>query len=77
MSRPMGTVSASYWPGFALLLTPFAWLGVPWIANPLISALSLPALHRLALALTGSREAAGWAVLLCAASPVFASCSRR
>jgi hypothetical protein len=71
MSRPMGTVSATYWPGFALLMSPFAWLGVPWAANAAISALTLPALRRLALTLTGSREAAGWAVLLCAASPVF------
>ena len=70
-SRATGEVSGSYWPGFALLVAPFAWLGIPWAANPILSALTLPALHRLALAVSGSREAAGWAVLLLLASPVF------
>ena len=70
-SRIGGEVSGSYWPGFALLVAPFAWLGMPWAANPVLSALTLPALHRLTLAVSGSREAAGWAVLLLLASPVF------
>jgi hypothetical protein len=70
-SRPAGVITGSYWPGFALLVAPFAWLGVPWAANAVISALSLPAIHRLALAVSGSREAAGWALLLTLASPVF------
>jgi len=70
-SRATGEVSGSYWPGFSLLVAPFAWLGIPWAANPVISALTLPALHRLALAISGSREAAGWAVLFLLASPVF------
>lgn len=70
-SRATGEVSGSYWPGFALLLAPFAWLGIPWAANPVLSVLTLPALHRLALAISGSREAAGWTVLLLLASPVF------
>jgi hypothetical protein len=70
-SRPAGVIVGSYWPGFALLMAPFAWLGVPWAANAVISALSLPAVHRLALAVSGSREAAGWALLLTLASPVF------
>ncbi|MFY9314752.1 MAG: hypothetical protein WAO95_04225 [Burkholderiales bacterium] len=70
-SRPAGLITGSYYPGFALFVTPFAWLGAPWAANALVSALSLPAVHRLALAVTGSREAAGWALLLTLASPVF------
>jgi hypothetical protein len=71
VSRVTGEVSSTYWPGFALLMTPFMWCGIPWAANPLISALTLPVIHRLARELSGSREAAGWAVLLTAASPVF------
>lgn len=71
ISRASGEVASGYWPGFALLVAPFAWLGIPWAANPLIGALSLPALHRLTRELTGSKQAAGWAVLLCAASPAF------
>ena len=70
-SRATGEVSSSYWPGFALLATPFAWLGVPWAANPALSALTLPAVHRITRELSGSREAAGWAVALTLASPVF------
>ncbi|OGA55750.1 MAG: hypothetical protein A3G81_19510 [Betaproteobacteria bacterium RIFCSPLOWO2_12_FULL_65_14] len=71
VSRSTGDVVGTYWPGFALLLAPFAWLHVPWVANPLIGALTLPAIHRLTLRMTASREAAGWAVLLTAASPAF------
>jgi len=71
VSRSTGNVYASYWPGFALLVAPFAALGIPWAANPAIAALTLPALHRLTLQLTGSREAAGWAVALTLASPAF------
>lgn len=69
-SRASGEVSASYWPGFALLVAPFAALGAPWAANPAIGALAVPLVHRLALRL-GGRDAAGWAVLVCLASPAF------
>jgi hypothetical protein len=71
ISRTTGEISSAYWPGFALLLTPFVWLGIPWAANPLIGALTLPAIHRLASRIAGSEEAGGWAVLLTAASPAF------
>ncbi|HUK05578.1 MAG TPA: hypothetical protein VLV90_10915 [Burkholderiales bacterium] len=70
-SRPAGLITGSYYPGFALIVAPFAWLGAPWAANAVVSALTLPAVHRLALAVSGSREAAGWALLLTLASPVF------
>ncbi len=70
-SRATGEVSSTYWPGFALVLAPFAWLDIPWAVNPAISALALPVVHRLAASVSGSREAAGWAVLLTLASPVF------
>jgi len=71
VSRTTGEVSSTYWPGFALLLAPFAWLDIPWAANPAISALTLPAVHRLAQTVTGSDQAGGWALGLTAASPVF------
>lgn len=71
VSRSSGEVSSSYWPGFALVLTPFVWLGIPWAANPALGALTLAALHRLMREITGSRDAAGWAVVLTAASPAF------
>ncbi len=71
VSHATGAVSASYWPGFALLLAPFAALGVPWMANPAIGALTLPALHRLTQQVTESREAAGWALALALASAAY------
>jgi hypothetical protein len=75
VSRSTGEVVSAYSPGFSLLLAPFAWLGTPWAANPAIAALSVPVMHRLALRMTGSRNAAGWAVLLTAASPAFVATS--
>ncbi|HLX82092.1 MAG TPA: hypothetical protein VKS43_16055, partial [Burkholderiales bacterium] len=71
VSRASGEVSANNWPGFSLLLAPFAGLGIAWAANPAIGALTVPALHRLSKQVTGSQEAAGWAVALMVASPVF------
>ncbi len=71
VSPSSGAVASGYWPGFALLLAPFAWLDIPWAANPAIGALTLPAVHRLARQVGGSQEAAGWALLLTAASPAF------
>ena len=71
VARSTGEISSVYWPAFSLYLAPFERLGVPWMANPLLGALALPAIHGLARELTGSREAGGWALLLTAASPVF------
>ncbi len=70
VSRVTGSVAETYWPGFALLLTPFMWAGMPWLCNPVISAATLLIIHRLALEMFGSREAAGFALLLTIASPV-------
>jgi hypothetical protein len=70
VSRSTGSVAEAYWPGFALLLTPFMWAGVPWLCNPVISAATLLVIHRLALELFEDREAAGFALLLTIASPV-------
>ena len=71
ISRSTGALISGYWPSFALLLTPFTWLGISWACNPIISALTLVVIHRLALRLFHSEEAAGLAVLLTAASPVY------
>jgi hypothetical protein len=71
ISHQTGAVISGYWPSFALLLTPFTWLGIPWACNPIISALTLLVIHRLALRLYRSEDAAGLAVLLTLASPVF------
>ncbi|MBC7804317.1 MAG: hypothetical protein H7Y16_10610 [Candidatus Parcubacteria bacterium] len=71
VSTSSGQVSSSYWPAYSLLLAPFVWLGIPWAANPLLGALAIPALHRLAREVSGSTEAAGWAVAFAVASPAF------
>jgi hypothetical protein len=70
-ASPSGNLISAYWPGFALLLTPFAWLGCPWLLNPLIGGASLALLWHLARELRPGTDAPGWAVLLAAASPAF------
>jgi len=69
VSHSSGDVVSSYWPSFALLLTPFTALRIPWACNPVISALTLLVIHRLALRIFADVETAGLAVLLTAASP--------
>ena len=66
-----GEIAAIYWPGFALLLTPFSALGIPWACNPLLAAAALALIGRLARRLTGEVQAAGWAMLFTLASPGF------
>jgi hypothetical protein len=71
VSHANGNVTSSYWPSFALLLTPFTVLGIPWACNPVICGLTLLAAHRLALRIFNDVETAGLTVLLTVASPVF------
>ena len=73
VDRLSGETASMYWPGFAALLTPFAWAGVPWLLNPLLTAATLLLIHALALRIIGSREAAGWALLFTLGSPVIAA----
>jgi hypothetical protein len=66
-----GDAASTYWPGLALSLTPFVWLGAEWCANPAYGALTLALLYGLARDATGQREAGGWAVLAALACPQF------
>jgi hypothetical protein len=70
VSRESGQVASNYWPGHALIMTPFMVAGIPWACNPVLSALTLLAVHRLAMHLFADIEAAGCALLLTIASPV-------
>lgn len=70
-SNSAGQMASAYWPGFALIIAPFYWFGVPWLVNPAISSLGLLLVSRLAEQMTGSREAGGWAMLFCVASPAY------
>jgi hypothetical protein len=71
VSKSTGAVASGYWPSFALLLSPFSLLGIPWACNPVISALTLLVAHKLALKIYGDRDAAALVVLLTVASPEF------
>ncbi len=70
-SSATGQVASNYWPGFSAILAPFSLVGAPWACNPLLAALSLVLIGRLAARLAGAEEAGGWAMLLAAASPQF------
>lgn len=71
VDRQTGAMASVYWPGFALLLTPFKALGLPWLCNPLLAALALLVIHRLVMTLTASPVAAASAVVFSLASPAF------
>lgn len=71
VSHESGEVISAYLPGFALLLTPFTFLGIPWACNPAIGAISLLVLHKVAQEALSSKEAGGWAILFALASPAY------
>ena len=71
VSHETGLVASAYWPGFALLLTPFMALGIPWLCNPVLGGLAVWTIHRLTLELTESTEAAGASVMFALASAAF------
>ena len=72
MVNPLsGDIASIYWPGFALVLTPFTWLGASWACNPLLASLALVLIGHLAGRLTKSDQAGGWAMLLAVSSPGF------
>lgn len=71
LSAETGRVMADYWPGFALMLTPFMKIGIPWMLNPLVSAATLFLLFRYAKQIMPDSHAASWAVILTLASSVF------
>lgn len=70
-SLKTGQIASKYWPGFALLMAPFAWLGLPWLLNPLLGVGSLCLLRFLCLRLFEDKRAVGWALLFALASPAF------
>lgn len=72
VSQNSGFFTPVYWPGLAILMTPFTALGAPWGCNPALGALALAGVHRLTLRVSGSREAAAWAWALMFCSPVIA-----
>jgi len=67
---PDGRAMASTWPGWALLMTPFVWLGAPWLLGPAMASLGIYLMGRLASLLSGTRAAA-IAILLTVTSGAF------
>ena len=72
MSKVTGQTCSDYWPGHAILMTPFTFLGIPWALNPVLSGCGILLLAAIVRRSFGDR-AAGWAVLFTLASPVFAA----
>jgi len=70
-ASPSGAMVSAYWPGFALLLAPFVWLGCPWVLNPILGGATLFLVWCIARRLWPDTAAPGWAVLFTAASPAF------
>jgi hypothetical protein len=66
-----GRAVESYWPGFALLLAPFEFVGAPWLCNALLGGLAIYLIFRITIEVTGNRRAAGWAMLFGVASSAF------
>jgi hypothetical protein len=66
-----GQTASAYWPGFAALLTPFVWAGVPWLLNPALTAATLLLIDAICARFPNDREAAGWAMLFALASTQF------
>ena len=71
VSHESGHVIEGYWPGFAAILTPFQFLGVPWLCNPAMSGAALWLMYRITLDVTGVPRLAGWSMLFALASGGF------
>lgn len=71
-NRQTGEFVSGYWPGLALLQTPFAPFGLNWLVNPLLTAASLPVLDSLLRKLGFDDELRGLALLTWIASAVIA-----
>ena len=70
-SAETGRAIEHYWPGFALLLTPFEFLKVPWLCNASLAGLAVYLVYWITREITGDRRCAGWAMLFTLASGAF------
>lgn len=70
-SSTTGRAIEAYWPGFALLLAPFQILGIGWLCNPCVAAISLYLIYRISHEISGNRSAAGFSMLFAVASGAF------
>lgn len=71
LSTITGQAIEGNYPSWAAILTPFMWLGVPWLANPIACGGVVLLMGKAADRLFPDQPtAAGWAILLTIASPV-------
>jgi len=70
-SKSTGQAIGAYWPGFALLLAPFEFLGIPWLCNACLAGLAILLIYHITLEITHDHRAAGWALLFTFASGAF------
>lgn len=71
VNHETGQAVSAYWPGLALLMTPFALFGGEWLLNPLLGAIGLWLIGDLARQASGRDEARGWAILAALACPQY------
>lgn len=71
VNHETGQAVSAYWPGLALLMTPFALFGGEWLLNPLLGAAGLWLIGDLARQASGRDEARGWAMLAALACPQY------
>lgn len=71
VSPVSGRIAEIHWPGFALLLTPFVVLGVPWACNAVLAGAALLLLANFARRTLDDDEAAGWALVIAIGSAAF------
>jgi hypothetical protein len=70
-SPQTGRAMEAYWPGFALLLTPFEIFGVPWLCNALLAGLAVWLVYLITREIVDDRRAAAWAMLFAVGSSEF------
>ncbi|MDQ3039455.1 MAG: hypothetical protein M3R16_06635, partial [Pseudomonadota bacterium] len=71
VNHETGQAASAYWPGLALLMTPFALFHAEWLLNPLLGAAGLWLIGDLAKQATGKDQARGWAMLAALACPQY------
>jgi len=71
VNHETGQAASAYWPGLALLMTPFALLEIEWLLNPLLAAIGLWLIGDLASQASGKTQARGWAILAALACPQY------
>jgi len=71
VNHETGQAASAYWPGLALLMTPFALFEMEWLLNPLLAAIGLWLIGDLASQASGKTQARGWAILAALACPQY------